>query len=227
MYRAVHSVLEAHQDVWNVVPAFVSATDEFYEKLSLLIQLGQKQKVISTGITINKQLVINNSAIHTLKVANALKSYASSVEDLVLLEKVKVTRSMLLNGAHAVVLARMNQIVILAEENDAILGDFGILPEDLQALTDSLTTFQELIVAPRIAAVKRKQVTGQIVKVIKDLDELLHFRLDSLVKVIKSDNALFSSQFFNARIIIDVGTRSSGKGDPEKDDEFFGPGNVA
>ena len=66
MYRAVHSVLEAHQDVWNVVPAFVSATDEFYEKLSLLIQLGQKQKVISTGITINKQLVINNSAIHTL-----------------------------------------------------------------------------------------------------------------------------------------------------------------
>lgn len=44
MYRAVHNVLEANQNVWDTIPAFVSAKDEFYDKLSILIQLGSETK---------------------------------------------------------------------------------------------------------------------------------------------------------------------------------------
>jgi len=103
-------MLDAHQNVWDGIPAFVSGKDEFYNKLAFIIQLGQKQKVVNTGITLNKKSVIDTSAVLCTKILNALKSYGAYSKNAILFERARVGIIKIRIGAHSVLLARMTEV---------------------------------------------------------------------------------------------------------------------
>lgn len=228
MYRAVRDVLSSHQNDWAGIPAFGTAFTAFNDSLSQLIIKGQEQKEVITGITRNKHQVIEEAVAKALKMKNALKTFAAVNNDIILLEKVDFGKTYLRKGAQITILGRVSRILQLAQEHETALEAFGITAADIQDFQTKVAAMQQLLVAPRLAIVGRKQITSEIHELVRTLDDLIEFQLDPMVKVLKDTAPEFSRLYFDARIVIEFGHRTSGTdfhpddGAPEEPDDGLG-----
>lgn len=161
---------------------------------------------------------MESAGAYTFKIASALKSLARVNHNSILMAKVSFPKSRFTNGAHAIIISRMREVSELAAIHATTLEDYGIIANDLQVLNEHIAAFQDALVAPRLAVIKRKQIMAKISVTVDAIDEILRFQIDPLVKVVKFNETAFSNLFFNARIIIDRGSKSSRSSNPDRDD---------
>jgi len=204
MYLAVQVVCEKKQAVWQALPAFVKSYQEFKARVATIQSFAQHQARRKTGLTEDKQRLRNDMCELAVSVAAAVKVYAGEVKNLDLLKRVSYSRTELGAARDTVSADRCRDIYAAAQENIAVLPDYGITSDSLAKFLAAIEGYATAITNPRESRVVGKTVTGNLLAEIKAADDLLRDRLDNLVQQLAGKDPVFVTDYTNARIVVGI-----------------------
>jgi phosphate uptake regulator len=209
MYEAVNTVMDKNSTIWT--PLLV-ASDLSTKVKSIIVKiqdLRQVQALDTKGITVNKSVVREQLTTATLKLSNALAAYASLNNNYELLGEVNYTPSALNKSRDNILFDIATIIQNKAKLYETELADFLIKPEDITGQQTLIDQYIEAIPEKRVAVTASKTSTTDLKAQFREMDTLLKENLDRVILLFKSTNPDFVQQYFNARIIIDLGHRST------------------
>jgi hypothetical protein len=207
MYYAVQKVCKANNLVWNGLPAFVTAFGDYETNIGKIEDaLGAQEKNI-TGVSQDKDAIEDSMIDKALEVANAVFAYASDKGDFTLKGKVDFSRSDLKQVRDSFAMQRCQIIKDEATLIVAALASYGVTANDLKTLQTRIDAFGGILAAPRTAITERKGATDEIGKLLRKVDGILTNKLDKLVEKFKVPSPEFYRLFFDARKIVNIGTR--------------------
>ena len=207
MGLAVQKVVNQNNGIWSGLPAFVTAFSD-YEAIITDIQNNRVvQEMDTKGVTLDKGSAEAVLIEKTLVVSTGVYAYAVAVNNNTLKAKVNYSPSAL-RRSRDTILRDICQLI--HDEANAVildLADYGILPADLTDLQNKIGAYNNAIAAPREAITDRSRATEELKEFFKLMDVVLNDRVDKLMEQFKKDNPKFHRQYFNARIIVDLGVR--------------------
>jgi hypothetical protein len=216
MYQLVLEVSKAHQSSWSGIPGFVSAVSEFENKLNEMRDDAWIQENGLHNVTLIKDQKLNElyDALFLAHATLAIFGKDSGNKELQMRNKFSRTE-----------LSRFN-ITRLSLHLDAVSADlasfgsqleiYGISPAILQATIMLIEEGRASSISPRQAMNERKMLTSGLDKQMRELDEILKFRLDKLMRLFRNTNKKFYNRYFNARVIIDAPHKKSNLEGPPK-----------
>ncbi|KKN10305.1 hypothetical protein LCGC14_1037880 [marine sediment metagenome] len=207
MYISVQTVVNKNDTVWSGLPAFVTAFGEYEGMIQDIQNTRLVQEGDITGVPKDKAQAKEAAIQKALEVSTAVYAYAAKNNNNTLKEKVNYSPSDLRRSRDTVLIDRLQ--VIHNEANNIVgdLGDYGIDANDLTDLQGLIDAYENLVEEPRAAITNKSEATAALVSLFKQGDALLNEQLDKLMEQFKEDNGKFYTQYFNARIIIDLGVR--------------------
>ena len=210
MYLAVLAVCDKKQLVWQALLVFAKAYQDFKARVANIQALTKQQVRRMTGVAEDKHRLRGDMCGLAAPVAAAVKIYADDTKNRELEQRVNYSRSVLLEGRDTISADRCRDILAVATENVAKLGDYGVTSAKLTALQAAIDAFATVITKPREARVSGKTVNDSIAAEVKAADEILKSRLDKLVSQLADKDATFVADYKNARVIVAAAaTRSS------------------
>ena len=204
MYQAVIEVCRSHQSLWESIPAYVSALEEFENRVEILRLRSGIRSNITAGVSAGKRSRLETLYDQLLVVHGALWVFATSTNNFQLMSRNKVTISDLKRLSIVRLDAHLNNIIEDINEHGEALADFGITAEYLQETIDLINQGSYNARRPRMAIIERKMLTQSLTTISHDLDNLLRLKLDKLMNLFRKSNADFYSRYHNARMIIDL-----------------------
>jgi hypothetical protein len=227
MYQTVRTICTDHQADWTNLPSFGIAFVQFGTALNELEQAAYDQGITTIGVRAAKQQLCDDTLALAEVVANALRAYAASIQDVLLIQQFHFSKWTFYRGGGQHMLQLVDRVLATAHPHITELADFGITQPQLDALNTLRTQLGVAVGAPRTAIVTRKMLTLTIGQRIRRIDELLKHQLDPLVGVVKPIALPFYEKYRAARMIMDhKGKRiAHGSGiDPVGEPEEMGPG---
>ena len=208
MLRVVLLTLDEHKPLYTGIPAFVKTVDD----LKIVVKEIEKEADLQSGLNAKGATNEKNEAAvalitQTVMVANALSVMASDRNDVALLPKVKVTKSMMYSPHDTETLRIARRIHAEALAHAGTVLEYGVSPEVIYTLETSIARYENLIAAPRAAITESKQATTNIARLFARTDTLLNDRLDKLMSLFKQSEPDFYAVYFNARNIINTSLR--------------------
>ena len=208
MFYAVQKTLALNNALWSGTPALVSATTELDQNIVAIESCVERQVIDIRGFAKAKAQAETAMINLTLAVAGGVRAYATVSEDDVLAGKMSVTRSALLRHRDSVVAQHCQGIHTEATAVVASLAAYGITPAMLVDLQSAIDTYVAGNMAPRNAITLRKGSTSELKMLLKDTTKVLTKRLDALMELFAGTEPEFYRDYFNARVIVDLGTGS-------------------
>jgi hypothetical protein len=208
MYESVHSVLNDYQSSWQGIPAFVSAVNTFETKLNLLRMRVMEQSSITTGVSMDKKLRINDLRDRMLVVQHALFLLGRASGDILLRERNHTSKTALLEMNLAGFAARCAELKLDLGTYGPQLAEYGITLESIDELIPLLQGIDEVNNSTRKAIIRRKNATQSIRELELELNELLRIELDRLILLFRHSEPGFFQSFRSARITIHYGNGS-------------------
>lgn len=213
MLYAVKGVCEEHAAAFGGLTPFVNAFDELKANIGALELAIRKQERSLVGVALDKRFKRDAMTDRTLQVANGLFAYAVEKGDLDLRERADLNRTDLQRGRDTVVAQRCANVLADGTAHAADLVAYGIEAADLAALATAIDRYVATIGSPRTALTVRKGATAEIALLLKDSLKVLTQRMDKLMGEFREAAPDFHQRYFDARIIVDAGVRSSGEGE--------------
>lgn len=209
MYEAVNTVMDNNSTIWSTMAATSDISTKVKSIITDIQNLRQIQVLDTKGITVNKATIREQLTEATLKLSRALAAYASMNNNYELLGEVNYTQSAFNKSRDNILFDLATLIQNKARLYETELADFIIKPDDITAQQALIDQFFEAVPEKRVAVTESKTSTADLKLKFKEMDELLKEKLDRLILLFKSEYPDFVQQYFNARIIIDLGHRSS------------------
>lgn len=209
--HAVRATLDKtnHRALWSSLPAFLELHDRFVAQVALIEATALIQSGDRTGITKAKNEARESLEASTLKLAGALTAYAFLINDEPLRAKASFPPSTLERLPDAEVDDRAIELVTTARAlltnppatGKPQLADFGINPATLDELDTRIETYNLLLGTPRAARGERTAATQNLQQALEDLDELLNYGLDTLIR--QFNGTTLEKEYTSARALID------------------------
>lgn len=209
MYLAVQKVCSANSGIWNGLPSFDDAFSDFETNLSSLQSALEAQESNITGFTREKESLEEVLVDKAIAVARSVYAYAEKENNKPLREKVNYSPSDLKNTRDSV---RIQISQVIHDEADKVIGDledYGIDVNGLKKLQKAIDDYKTALAAPRNATTEKKKATVLANRLFGVADGILKGRLDKLIENFKKSNLDFYKQYFNARLIIGLGSRNT------------------
>ena len=203
MYETVAELLGGSTAIISTIPALPALLADFQTQIDAIPGLVGTQAQPTTGVTADKQSVLQAMADTALEVAAGVASYASKNHLGDLAAKVAAKPSAFANGRDLEHLALAQQIHDAANGVLAALADFGVLAADLSDLQAKIDKARAVLNAPRAAANVKKSATQQLPDAFRAADEILNNQIDPLAAKLAKKNPDFYAKYQAARIIID------------------------
>jgi len=159
----------------------------------------------TTGTTIAKNTAHTALIRAAALLASTVASYASENANPQLLARVAYSKTDLDRLRDADLGPRVTDIAAAAATVLPALADHGVVPADLDALHQKLTTFQNLLPVPRDLLVEHTVVTQDVQARFDDTDAFLDGVYDPAVRGLADKAPVFVAEYFAARQIIDRG----------------------
>jgi hypothetical protein len=212
MYYAVEETCKATQNIWQVLPAFVVAFNEFTSNLRVLEELLNNQAADITGATESKALLRSIMVEKAIQTASAVYTYYIQTGNVDKKNRVDFSRSDLLNIRDT---ASLDKCKLIHDEAQSILtnlGDYGVNKTELDDLQASIDAYKTQLSEPKIQRDNKKDFSSKIKETMSGTDHILHNKLDKLIEQFKTSNPEFYQKYKNARMIIDLtGKKSESK----------------
>jgi len=211
MALAVQTVVNNNNSVWNGLPAYVTAFGDLETVIGNIQSIRVNQEKDTKGVTKDKGSVEGDLIEKALEVKAAVSAYATDNNNNTLKEKVNYSPSAL-KQARDTILRDICQLI--HDETNAVisgLADYGIVAADLTELQTLIDAYNDVIAAPREAITNRSTATRELKNLIGQMDVILNDRMDMLMETFKKDHPKFHTQYTNARIIVNLGGRSTGE----------------
>lgn len=212
MYYTVQKVCSANNGVWNTLPAFVTAFNEFEKNLRRIRAVLGVQETNIQGVALKKESVKDSMIDKGLEIGNSVFAYASYTNDLELKSKVDFSRSELTQVRDSIALERCQMIYNKAAALIASLGDYGVKDVDLQELKTRIDRYADVLAAPRTSITERKSATLELSELIRNTNKILKEKLDKLMEKFRAGNTEFHTLYFNARKTVNIGIRHEDDG---------------
>lgn len=219
MFYAVAQVCEKHSAVYSGLVPFVNAYGEFRTNLGALEGAVKRQELSLVGVALDKRTKRARMLSRAQAVADSVFAYAEDQGDVVLRAKVSYTPSSLGKGRDAVVGQRCQGIHAEATAVVTELGAYGVTSDDLEDLQKAIDDYVATIGSPRSALTVRKGATAEIALLVKDSLKILNNRMDKLMGEFAASAPAFYQEYFDARMILDMGGRSSNEPEPRAPEE--------
>jgi len=209
MYRAVITVLDNNAAEYAGVTALVTQVGNLHSSVDLIGQLAQTQTANITGVTLDKAMLQGQMVDMALRVAGALKAFASTGNNATLLQQADINKSTFTRARDDLRDDIAQQIHALANTNIAALAPFGITAATLSALQTRIDAYIAAIGSPRVARVKIKTATELLETEFARTDMILNDRIDGLIEQFKDSGTNFYADYKNARRIVNTGGPSA------------------
>jgi len=202
-YQAVELILETHKATWEILPAFATAVGEFTPIITEILSLAQTQ-ASREGASNEKAYALEALGKAAFEVGAAVHAYAVTTEDFALEGRVDFSRSTIVYGREASVLARVRDIHAAATTQLANLADYGITQAKLTALKKKIDAFEASLAKPRQQIAESSAATQTLSQQFAEADTILNKRLDKLVYQFKESAPDFFNAYQTARSIVDL-----------------------
>lgn len=202
MYRTVENVCTGNTEIIETNVAFIAAFNEFKDKIAAISQAAQLDDRRTTGITIDKNIAKRTLCQIAADVSSIISAYAATVGNNTLLKNIEYSVSTLLKMSEDTLPSRCQNIHEAGRVNLVELADYGLTNAHLTALQIAIDDFTAVIAKPRTAISQRKGVTGNLVELFKETDEILDARMDKLIIIFKTAAPDFVRTYESARRII-------------------------
>lgn len=208
MYKAVATVLEENRSKWVSLPIVEEIFKEFNALLDELRTLGAQQVKKTTGVTQSKAGKKDAMAKKAADLAASAYAYAIRQQKPELQSKFDYASSEIrsVDDNNAIHIAQ--SIVEEAEPLLAELAAFGVSAEEISELKMLIEDFADSIGEKSSVKSGRVSTTKSLNTLFKEVDTLLKKQLDKLLSRLAESQPEFYQTYKNARVILDLGTRS-------------------
>lgn len=219
MYSAVKAVILTYIAIWTGYVPFETANAAFNASTDEIEDTEEIQKMLIKGYTIEKRVKKKKMATAALMVCKKVRAYASSIKNNALMGEMKISMSKLLYSASNLSLTYANNILTAATAMTAADRTlFDITAADMNTLSDSIKEFEAVISMPRDRIVVRKTATKKLPELFAETTGILTNQLDNLMSNYESSHPDFYSDYFNARVIVDMQRHTVLKGNVTNED---------
>ncbi|MEZ5195134.1 MAG: carboxypeptidase-like regulatory domain-containing protein [Bacteroidales bacterium] len=194
--------------IWQALLAYADIATKVKSCSTDITGLLQVQERDLKGITTTTAVIREDLLKATRKLINGLVAYAHYNDLHTLLAEVNYTESALKKERDTEFYNTALFIQNKAQEYETQLADFLIKPTDITAQAGLVNQYDQAMPQRGVAGSVSKTATADLKLKFSEARQLLQ-KLDKLVLLFKDDHPTFVEQYFNARIIVDLGHRSS------------------
>lgn len=210
-YKAVETVLDENQNIWQGLVAFVAAVAAFKTSIQTINGLEQSRNGGTKGVTASKQAKRDAMSAAALEVAGGVRAYASANDDKELLAKVDYSASDFRNARDTEAATICQGIRDTANANVANLADCGVTANDLAALQTKINAYNAAIGKPRTKLSTNRAAGAMMDAEFDAADKVLDEQLDGLIEKYKVSQPSFYQAYVAAREIVDNAPGHNGK----------------
>lgn len=203
MYLAVNNYMKSvDTTVIDKMPTMPEALEALQKNIDEIRVTAENQRESRKGYKQSKDVTKEDVANIFFVLSAAVKSYAISIDDLVLSNQVTFTYAGLKNMADSFLEYSAGIILEKANEHVVALAPFGVTPASIANVTALLATYTTKMAQPRNAISDKVEDTKLLKLAIGKTDKLLSKKMDVLIGMIKiSDNSVFDKYHTNRNII--------------------------
>jgi hypothetical protein len=201
MFQAVERACLQFRYVWNQLPAFQKAFDDFQNQLKSLGELAKTQRRHTGGASQEKVRVREELCALAFEIAAAVRANALASGDTKVAGKLAFSLTTLRIGKDQLCLERCRQILAAAEHQQTQLENFGITERRLEELSSSLEAFALAAEQTKSVRSANKALTGKLPAAFSAVEQVLYNQLDNLIPQFRATAPRFYNQFQESRVM--------------------------
>ena len=192
------------------ITAFAGVKSTADNKLVLIDSLTAVADGTTTGVTLDTNQLRTVMVFIALKCGDAVSAYAASVNNNTLRALVTYTQTQMNRLKKEEVDDICVQIHDAANANIGVAGAFGYVATDVTDLFTAIGLYRTSIQNPRQAVITKATAKENIKSISRDIiDNLFKKQMDKMVNTLKAPFPDFVSNYFKARIILDLGSTTA------------------
>ncbi|MDR1102781.1 MAG: hypothetical protein LBL42_03390 [Tannerella sp.] len=202
MLQTVIRVLDANESLYTGIPVFVKTVNDLKGVTQAIEKAEEVQSTANLqGMTGDRNESETALVNRIVTMANVLSVLAVDTNNVTMLPKTRVTKSLLYHSSNSeqVSIARRIHTEALAHVN--AVAQYGISVGAIYELETAISRYENLIAAPHAAVAETETAVANPVHLFADADTLLNDRLDKLMSLFKMPATDFYGTYFNARNI--------------------------
>jgi hypothetical protein len=203
MFDAVLLYFGSNVATVDSVPAFKAAVARFRDKVAALKHEAENKKIVTTGITDDKERRRKELCRSMAVLTGSVSSYASENGMEELRAEMKYTEHSLLRLGETNLVLVCRRVLSLVPPHLAALVDYGVSLAQVNMLTEAVGDFDVAIPATRSAISNRSQAADETTRLLSEADKILRNSLDKLVLQFEKTKPEFYAGFKKHRIIVD------------------------
>lgn len=192
------------------IPAFAGVKSAADTKLVLIDSLTAVADATTTGVTLDTNQLRAAMVFIALKCGDAVSAYAASVNNNTLRALVTYSQTQMNRFKKEEVDDICEQIHNAANANIGVAGAFGYVATDVTDLFTAIGLYRTSIQNPRQAVITKATAKENIKSISRDIiDNLFKKQMDKMTNTLKATFPDFVSNYFKARIILDLGSTTA------------------
>jgi hypothetical protein len=204
MLRATEKGCDDNPTIVTLVPAFAASVTTFKSKIVLILAAVQKEKLVTSGVTIDKATA--KKAICTAGAENAALVFAmaSATTNEVLKQVVNFSYSDLFAIKDDELAPAIQNIHDAAQTNLVALAPYGITAPSLAIFQSVIDIYEAKVPNPKNAASVKKAVRTNLKTLFRETDLILKEQMDKTIGAFKTAHPDFVLTYKANRVIIDA-----------------------
>lgn len=183
------------------IPAIAGLQTQLSTLIITLISADTGSRADITGYSLDKTTKRKTVENLSLKISNAVASYAAVNDDLILKKRADFTTSSWYNISEDELVTQATIVRDLGLANVSDITPYGADSADIEALSEALTTFIDVITNPTLALDQRKDDNRRIPEIIDEIRTLFEDKLDVVMRSFELSNASLYNLYQSARAI--------------------------
>lgn len=206
MLATVHAYVTENSNVYSDTEEFVTCVSKLKNLLDFIKDKEDERSTVATGKTKDKNVTRKSVSTFAVTIAGALYAYGKKSENVVLTEKVNISKSFLRSLRNLDLVIVLESIEELAEENSAAIIPFGITAEKLSEYKSRVVQYSKALSAKDSSGASKTSAGKSLKQLFKESDDLLD-TLDKLAVGYSENNQAFYNGYKAARVIKNLGIR--------------------
>ncbi|MDD4992285.1 MAG: hypothetical protein PHR83_08640 [Paludibacter sp.] len=184
------------------IPVFGKKIIRVRELVTEIKSLIPQQEEITTGITTEKNALLEDVAELVLDIVGAVHAYAEERKDINLQEKVSYNRTQVHHEDQAGLIHIADIVMAQVQKIPAAdLEECGIAADEVQECTDKLAKLKTSVNDKNIVSIDQSNITKRIGSLFGELADIRHNSLDKLIRQFERKDPDFYFKFKAASVI--------------------------
>jgi hypothetical protein len=198
MQRRTSDLLKKNESLTSRLPTFTVLRSSFDANIKQIGTLGQQQEADISGLRKQKEDLRMALTQKDLDISRRVVAFAKITKDPVLAKKAYYTETNLMKSSDNEFISACLVIYAAAENNLAVLSDYGVTEEILSSLKATIDEFKSVVDTPKEGYTEKKQATDQLAKLFADQATLLD-NMDVLIEMLKDTQPAFYAEYQDTR----------------------------